>query len=109
MFLFVLMQATYFSVLFNPKWALPPWASGGVKTRAPGPGEPLGHCQVPGASGWVPQERWASSKACEPAPPGIDGAIVGLQVTLESFVPPVRKVPGGGCTWGLPSPQVPSP
>lgn len=43
----------------------------------------------------MPQERWACSVAFEPAPPSIDGAIVGLQVTLESFVPPVRKVPGG--------------
>lgn len=34
--------------------------------------------------------------ACEPAPPSIDGAeVVGLQVTQESLVPPVRKVPGG--------------
>lgn len=36
MFLFVLMRASYFSVLFNPKRALPPWASGGWILRGPG-------------------------------------------------------------------------
>lgn len=58
---FYLTPESYFSVPFNPKWALPPWASGGVETQRPRGQVSLGHCQVPGASGRVPQERWASS------------------------------------------------
>lgn len=45
--------------------------------------------------------------ACEPAPPSIDGATVGLQVTQEFLVPPVRKVPGGGALGARRAPRFP--
>lgn len=73
--LFFKLWESYFSVPFNPKRALPPWVSGGGDSEAPGPGEPLGHCQVPGASGQVPQECWASSWLASPLHPASMGQL----------------------------------